>query len=382
MSTERNAATGKDGQRGRHPSTPSGRRNSGRREWSDSNSFVEAMKLYMDEHGIAPKDLTPMIGSRSRVSEVLSGNRAITISMARALHTHLGIPADLLLKEAVVRTRASEADVDWRRFPLGQMATRGWIQRKGNLRQNAEELVFGLQKKAGLQGKPFVFYRKNDHNRANAKANPYALTAWCWQVLAQANQRNQKVRFGKIKDRPGFLKQIARLSSTPNGPRRAVDVLADHGIAVEIVHHLPGTYLDGAAMRSSNGNPVIGMTLRYDRIDNFWFVLLHELAHVTHHLDDSSTAFIDDLKLEGTNSQESHADDLTVQALVPDSAWDASGIADNPTTMAVLDLAQQLGIHPAIVAGRVRYKLGNYRLLSQFVGTGEVRPMFVSKVGQ
>ena len=128
MSTEQNAAIGKNGQRVRNPSTPSGRRNSGRREWSNSNSFVEAMKLYMDEHGIAPKDLTPMIGSRSRVSEVLSGNRAITISMARALHTHLGVPADLLLKDAVVQTRASEADVDWRRFPLGQMsmALRNW----------------------------------------------------------------------------------------------------------------------------------------------------------------------------------------------------------------------------------------------------------------
>ena len=239
----------------------------------------------------------------------------------------------------------------------------------------------GFRKRLAFRAGRSSSYRKNDHNRANAKANPYALTAWCWQVLAQANQRNHKVRFGRIKDRPGFLKQVALLSSFPNGPRRAVDFLADHGIAVEIVHHLPGTYLDGAAMRSSSGNPVIGMTLRYDRIDNFWFVLLHELAHVTHHLNDSSTAFIDDLKLEGTNRQESHADDLTVQALVPDSAWDESGIADNPTPMAVLNLAQQLGIHPAIVAGRVRYKLGNYRLLSQFVGTGEVRQMFVPELG-
>ena len=49
---------------------------------------------------------------------------------------------------------------------------------------------------------------------------------------------------------------------------------------------------------------------------------------------------------------------------------------DRPTPMAVLDLAQALRVHPAVVAGRVRYETGNYRLLSQFVGTGEVRRQF------
>jgi HTH-type transcriptional regulator/antitoxin HigA len=42
-----------------------------------------------------------------------------------------------------------------------------------------------------------------------------------------------------------------------------------------------------------------------------------------------------------------------------------------------MELAQQLGIHPAIVAGRVRHETGNFRLLSHFVGTGEVRRQLV-----
>ena len=381
MPAEKSAITGKIAQPDMNTASPGSRKYSVRGKWSESNNFVEAIKFYMEEHGITPKDLTPMIGSRSRVSEVLSGNRAITMSMARSLHTHLGIPADLLIKDTAIRTEVSDTEVDWRRFPVGQMAARGWIQGRGNLRQNAQELVVELQKKAGLVGTPIAFYRKNDQNRANAKANPYALTAWCWQVLAQANQRNLRVRSKSVQDRPGFLKQVALLSSSPNGPRKAVDFLGEHGIALEIVHHLPSTYLDGAAMRSANGNPVIGMTLRYDRIDNFWYVLLHELAHVTHHLDESSTAFIDDLKLLGTNEKESQADDLTNEALVPNRAWDESKIAETPTPMAVLELAQQLGVHPAIVAGRVRYKLGNYRLLSQFVGIGGIRRLFVSPLG-
>ena len=55
-------------------------------------------------------------------------------------------------------------------------------------------------------------------------------------------------------------------------------------IALEYVPHLPRTHLDGAALKSHEGRPVIGLTLRYDRIDNFWFTLLHELAHVGLHL--------------------------------------------------------------------------------------------------
>jgi HTH-type transcriptional regulator/antitoxin HigA len=48
-------------------------------------------------------------------------------------------------------------------------------------------------------------------------------------------------------------------------------------------------------------------------------------------------------------------------------------VKDNPTPQAVMELAEQLEIHPAIVAGRIRHETKNFRLLSHFVGTGEVR---------
>ena len=56
--------------------------------------------------------------------------------------------------------------------------------------------------------------------------------------------------------------------------------------------------------------------------------------------------------------------------------WEASAVRDRPTTAAVMNLARALQVHPAIVAGRVRYERKNYRLLSQFVGTGDVRRQF------
>ena len=209
----------------------------------------------------------------------------------------------------------------------------------------------------------------------------HQLTAWCWQVLAKARERKPGIGEPNSERPSDLLEQVVKLSPYADGPLRAIDFLADHGIAVEMVQHLPGTHLDGAAIRSGGGQPVIGMTLRYDRIDNFWYVLLHELAHATSHLNAQDDVFIDDLALEGTDDNEKDADSKAMQALVPQDAWDSSGIEDNPSAMAVINLAQELAIHPAIVAGRVRYKKKDYRMLSQFVGSRQVRQLFPSQYG-
>ena len=349
------------------------RRPTGAAEFDDP---VEAIKFYMTQNGLNQRDLVPMIGSRSKVSEVLSGTRSLTMPMARALHRHLGIPAEALLKEPAVYAGDTEDEIDWRRFPISEMAKRGWIDQRGNPRDHAEELVTELMNKAGRIQATGVLYRKTDQNRANAKTDPYALKAWCWQVLAQANQRKLSADYRQAGDQAELLNQVARLSPAIDGPKQAVDFLAEKGIAVEIVRHLPRTHLDGAAMKSATGRPVIGLTVRYDRIDNFWWVLMHELAHVVRHLPETDETFIDDLGIASTDAKEADADDFAYECLVPEAIWQESGVLDNPSPMAVIALAQEVGIHPAIVAGRVRRQLQKYRLLSQFVGTNEVRRLF------
>ena len=173
------------------------------------------------------------------------------------------------------------------------------------------------------------------------------------------------------------------LSTSEDGPRRARDFLASHGLAFEFVRHLPKTHLDGAALRLPDGRPVVGLTLRYDRIDNFWFTLLHELAHVGLHLDECAdeAGFVDDHSLRGMEtgaggSQELDADQWAQDALIPPDLWEKGFALDSASPMAVIELAAEAGVHPAVVAGRVRHERGNYRLLSQFVGTGGVRRQF------
>ena len=172
------------------------------------------------------------------------------------------------------------------------------------------------------------------------------------------------------------------MSWSEDGPRLTKETLARVGIALVIEKHLPKTHLDGVALRLGDRRPVIGLTRRYDRIDNFWFCLLHELAHVGRHMDNNKgEAFVDDLTLRNVNERprdprEAQADEWAEEALIPRKIWEKSVVRDRPTTMAVVNLANSLQIHPVIIAGKVRYERRNYRLLSQFVGTGEVRRQF------
>ena len=345
---------------------------------------VAAIQFRMDQVGLTPRDLVPFIGSRSKVSEVLSGKRAITMPMARALHQHLGIAADILLQQPGTRLPDATDDIDWTKFPLRAMANAGWIPSVQRLKDNAEDLVSTLMQRAGVSSpSAAMLYRKNDHRRLNAKTDDYALQAWCWQVMAQARERVSIAPYTPGVVDSEFLRNVAQLSVEEDGPTKARTMLAQSGIGFEVVHHLPKTYLDGAAFLLDDGRPVIGITLRYDRIDNFWFTLLHELAHVGLHLEEGGedSAFVDDLSLRDVDrgsgdTREQQADEMAEEALIPWVVWVDSPVRQEPTPMRVLNSAHRWGVHPAVIAGRVRHERGNYRLLTQFVGTGEVRWQF------
>ncbi len=344
-----------------------------------------ALRFRMEQAGLSPRDLIPFLGSRAKVSEVLSGKRPLTLQMARALHANLGIPADVLLQQPGGELPNALNGIDWKRFPLAEMAKRGWIEKRRNLLDHAEDIMRDLIGRAGGEHVlPAALYRKNELARANAKTDPYALKAWCWEVLARANAKRPPVAYKPGTVDLNFLRRLAKLSWSAEGPRLALEFLAKHGIAVVCLEHLPRTHLDGAVLQLADGTPVIGLTLRYDRLDNFWFCLFHELAHIGRHMDGARhEAFIDDLSLrdvEGVrrDPKEDEADEWAESGLIPDTVWQTSRVKDNPSPLAVMELAQRLEIHPAIVAGRVRHETRNFRLLSHFVGSDEVRRQLLS----
>lgn len=347
--------------------------------WPDP---IEAIRFRMEQAGLSARDLIPLLGSRAKVSEVLSGKRSLTLQMIRALHEHLGIPAEVLLRQPGASLPEIPMDLDWSRFPLAAMAKLGWVEPGRNLKDQAEESIRDLMKRAGgAEVLPTALYRKNDGARQNAKMDAYALKAWCYQLLAEARATALPGTYRQGSITQDFARNLVRLSWLQEGPRLAKEFLANHGIHLIYLPHLPRTHLDGAALKLPDETPVIGLTLRYDRLDNFWFCLCHELAHVALHMQQGmDEAFFDDLSLgdvEGieTDNKEAEADQWAQEALIPSEVWAASSVKEQATPAAVVELAHELGIHPAIVAGRVRKELHNYRLLTHYVGSGEVRKL-------
>ena len=152
-------------------------------------SAVAAIEFRLEQAGLTQRDLVPFIGSRAKVSEVLSGKRRITMPMARALHEHLGIPAEVLLQEPGVVPRRSAGGHRVEPLPGEGDGEARLDPEVKNLEARAEQLVGDLIRRAGGRRSPCAaLYRKNDYARANAKTDPYALKAWCWKVLADANE--------------------------------------------------------------------------------------------------------------------------------------------------------------------------------------------------
>ena len=335
---------------------------------------IEAIKFRMEQAGLKQRDLVPYIGSASKVSEVLSRKRPLTLAMMKGLHTGLGIPAEVFLQGEVGPGIQQPLEAD--RLPWGEIIRRGWIQGfSGTVREaksRAEEfvsLLFPLT--AGNCLRPALYRRAI---RSDGTMDEHAITAWTARITALACAEELSTRY-----RPGsidatFVAGLAKLSFMEDGPRLAKEYLGKHGIHLVLEKHFPRTRVDGAATLLPDGTPVIGLSLRYDRLDNFWFCIFHELAHVALHLgNEGAEWFIDDLESQG-DDKEAEADAWARDSLIPPAAWsDTDGLRSEADVRA---FAAKLSISPSIIAGRLRWERKNYRLLTDLVGQGQVRRHF------
>ena len=344
---------------------------------------ISAIKFRMEQLGFNQQDLVPYIGTRSKVSEILNGKRKLSLSMMRALNKGLGIPSDVLLQEQNASFPEDGLQLEWDKFPIKEMLKKGWIAGTSDIATQSEEIIRQLINNAGgPKSVDCCLFRRSKSARENAKNDSYALTAWCLKVLEIANNKALSNSYleGSVSD--VFLRETAKLSYFDNGPALAKEYLEKHGIHLIILPHLSKTYLDGAVMMPLDKNPVIGLTLRYDRLDNFWFCLLHELAHLSKHMGtDDCGLILDDLDLRKRDdaledSLEQQADLLAKEALIPNETWNTIDILSASEPSQILEFANTIKVHPAIIAGRIRYENNNYRKFSTLLGHGEVRKHF------
>ena len=333
---------------------------------------IDAILFRMHEKGLKQIDLVPYLGTRSRVSEILSRKRPLTVSMIKALSIGLGISTDTLIGINSDDNQSHEEGVDWSKFPLKEMINRGWISENGNaLKSSAEDIIKGFINQLGWQSGSLSFKRTLSGD-AYSPSTQYALYAWVSRVVQQARKKKSSLGiFDPNMLSASFLRDLAQLSWFEKGPLLAIEFLEKHGIAIIIEPSLKGTRIDGAALKDIDGQPIIGLSLRYDRLDNFWYTLLHEVAHIWKHVHNEET-FLDDLDASSDDKKESEANRLAREAFIPRAVWKRSDAYITPTKENIDILSRELKITPAIIAGRLRRELGNYRLFADLIGQGEV----------
>lgn len=337
---------------------------------------IEAIKFRMEQADLKPVDLVPYIGSRSRVSEILSGRRQLTLEMVRALEASLGIPAKVLIRKPDIGEDSEYRN--WDNRLVAEMESRGYFGDASLEKYNKIDLLKNFFSLIGSPTQIVGMLRKSNY-RSSTLMDKRALAAWTVYVLKNAKKLKtpKKYKHGAID--PNFMLELAKLSVKDNSPILVKEYLRKHGVILVIEPHFMKTYLDGAAILIDKDNPIIGLTLRYDRLDNFWFTLMHELAHIALHYDSDISLFYDEIegiKTTDMDEKEREADALAEEALLPKSKWDVSPARLIPSSMAANSLANELGVHVAIIAGQIRHKGNNYGYLNKIVNEAKVRKYF------
>jgi HTH-type transcriptional regulator/antitoxin HigA len=337
--------------------------------WERSEHSVEAatpaqaIKFRMAQTGLSQRDLIPYLGSKSRVSEILNGQRQPTVDQIRALNQHLGIPVASLIGSFKHEPAAGPSSTS--------IAAEGALRKLGVMK--AKENLAGFLSRSKGFAPAVAMLRKTRTERTNAKTDMVALEAWCGAALVRAERIN--IKKVKISDPKKAARQLAQLSMLPDWQDQIVSALHRLGIILVILEHFPGTFLDGAAMCRGDGVPVIALTLRHDRLDNFWFTLLHEFSHVVCHLSPDRQIILDDLDVASSETIEAEADSFARNALIPPAIW--KQIDEDSSTEEVLEAAEKAGVHPSIAAGRWRFEHSDYRRFSKLIGRGEVKTALI-----
>lgn len=343
---------------------------------SDLPDPIDAIKFRMEQAGLKPADLIPYIGSPSRVSEILSGKRNLTIEMIRSLESGLGIPAKVLIQK-------SEKGVDspyhnWDDRLIKDMFNRGYFGDISLKVSNIPEIIKNFFIPVGDPTQIFAMLRKSSY-RSSPLTDKNALAAWFGCVVRKAKKIKMTTKYKHGIVNLDFMREVAKLSINDNGPILAQEYLKKYGIILIIEPHFPKTYLDGATIFINKDNPIIGLTLRLNRLDNFWFTLMHELGHISLHYNQDITVFYDEIegvKIPDINTKEKDADNIASEALVPANKWEVSPARLIPSSLAAKSLAKELGIHIAIIAGKIRHEGGKYVHLNKIVNEINVQSLF------
>ena len=306
------------------------------------------------------------------ISEIISGKRAITPETAKGLSEAFGTSAEYWLnlesqyqlsKVKVVNDHVIRKAHLYGKFPVREMLRRGWIRASENL-EVMEQRFCEFFELSNLDEEPSLSHAaKKTH--AAMDVTPVQL-AWLFRVKAMARQ--QQISGYSREKLLAAVEKLKALVLAPEETRHVPRILAEAGVRLVFVEPVAGSKIDGACFwLDDDSKPVIGMTLRFDRIDNFWFVLRHEIEHVLQG-DGKDIPVLDTDVGESKNGLpeiEIRANAAGAEFCVPHEQLDDFCLRVAPffSEQRVVLFAQRIGVHPGLVVGQLQRRLERHDFL-------------------
>lgn len=335
----------------------------------------EILSEALEEKGLSQSDLAQRTGRPIKtINEIIQGKTSITPETAIQLERVLHIPSKFWLNletnyQSFVAQEKERARLqkytDWlSEIPVASLVKEGWIEKYGNPVDQLQEVLnfYGIASPEiwKLQWlSPKVAYRASE----TFSKEPGATSAWLRQgeILGQRVEckpfdpkifRDSILLFRELTVEPQevFQKELIRLCALT-------------GIALVFVHGIPKAPISGATRWLTPHKALIQLSLRHGTDDHFWFTFFHEVGHLLLH--GKRDVFIDDDPDSAEDIKEHEANDFACDILMPPKQLAAFVSAKRFDKKSVIGFANELGIAPGIVVGKLqRHRLIGYDQLN------------------
>jgi HTH-type transcriptional regulator / antitoxin HigA len=346
-----------------------------------TNTVAELGKKLIEARiaqSLSQKELAERLDMKEQQIQRYEQERYSSASLARLVDISsaldVGFQLELTLSPPDARADERSQPIELAKLPISLMKKRNWLGiGKRSVRREALDISVAVRQfmSPAIADGARALLRQG--TRLEATFDEHALLAWKARIIWKARRKAGEIGKASFDDR-SWLSSFKEFSLNENGPALAVEFLRTKGILVLIEAHLPQTHLDGAALLVDQTVPTIALTLRHNRLDNFWFVLLHELGHVVLHRNTGlKRGFFDDDQITASEIFEREADEFAKSLLLPEESWRSSLVRFTQSPEQIISFAQENRLSPAIVAGWIRRERGDYKIFGDLVGRGKVR---------
>lgn len=327
----------------------------------------------LDARGWTQAEFAEIIGSSTRlVNEIIAGKRSVTpetaVNLAAALGTSaqvwMNLESAYQLSKVAPRAERISREANLReKFPVREMIKRGWIQPTKSFDDLEKSVLAHFQVSSANDNIVFQHAARRNYTMELSVVQ----LAWIFRVNQLATAlRVKRFELERLRD---AISELEMLMTEPEEIRHIPKILAECGVRFIIVEPIPGSKIDGVCFWiNNNESPVIGLSLKSDYIDRFWFNLFHEIEHVLNG-DGKDGIIVDEFDDESCqlDDVEKRANEAAANRCVPAAAMKDFMARHSPvfSEKAFIGFSKIMKRHPGIVAGQIQKRTNRYDLFKK-----------------